>query len=83
MDRSAGTIQGISLQRISVTLTDGSVMEIVVAPSLACHTMEVRTFRNGVPSVEKTTENLQLGDPDPHLFEIPAGYRVTETTSSR
>ncbi|HKE24305.1 MAG TPA: hypothetical protein VKB88_18210 [Bryobacteraceae bacterium] len=53
-------------------------MEILVAPSLACHMMEVHTFRNGLPLKAQTTDNLQIGDPDPLLFEIPADYRVTE-----
>ena len=46
--RSAGAIQGILLQRISVTEANGLSMAILVAPSLACHMMEVHTFRNGL-----------------------------------
>jgi hypothetical protein len=76
--RSAGAIQGILLQRISVTEPNGLSMEILVAPSLACHMMEVHTFRNGLLLKAQTTDNLQIGDPDPLLFEIPADYRVTE-----
>src|SRR5262249_33621042 len=46
-------------------------MEILFAPSLACHMMEVRTSRHGLVLKTQTTDRLQIGDPDPHLFEIP------------
>jgi hypothetical protein len=78
VDRSAGEIQGVSLQRISVSLPDGSAMEILVAPSLACHMIQAQTSRNGTIRQTKTVQNLQLGDPDPRLFEVPAAYQVTE-----
>jgi hypothetical protein len=78
VDQSAGMIQGVPMQRISVNLPKmGTSMEILVAPSLACHMIDVRTFRDGVLVNSQTAENLQLGDPDPHLFEVPVDYQVT------
>ena len=78
MDRSAGVVQGVALQRISVIEPNRRSMEILVAPSLACYMMKVRTRRDGLLLKTQTVDNLQLGDPDPLLFEIPADYHVTE-----
>ena len=83
VDRSAGMIQGVPMQRISVNLPEmGTSMEMLVAPSLACHMMDARTFRHGVLVNSQTAENLQLGDPEPHLFEVPADYQVTNAALS-
>jgi len=80
VDRSAGMINGVPLERISVVLPGGSAFEVLVAPSLACHLMETRNFRNGSVSRSQTTENLQLADPDPSLFEVPPDYQLTRAT---
>jgi hypothetical protein len=56
-------------------------MEILMAPSLACHMMQVQTRHSGVLRITESTENLQLGDPDPRLFEVPAEYDVIEGAS--
>jgi len=83
VDKSAGEIQGMELQRISIGVPTGLTTEIFVAPSLSCHIMKAQTFRNGILLESQTSEDLRLGDPDPRLFEVPADYRLTDATFSR
>jgi len=83
LERSAGQIQGVALQRISVSFRDGAVMEMLVAPDLACQMIETRMIRNGTVVTTQSTESLQLGDPDPALFVVPTDYQVTEAGLSR
>jgi hypothetical protein len=83
VDKSAGEIQGMELQRISISLPNGLTTEILIAPSLSCHMMKAQTFKNGILLESQTAEDLRLGDPDPRLFEVPADYRLTGATFSR
>jgi hypothetical protein len=83
VDRSAGNVQGISLERLLVVLPQGIAMDILVAPSLACHMMQIQNRHDGKVSRTQAFERLQLGDPDPRLFEVPADYQVTEGALSR
>lgn len=83
VERSADQIQGVALQRISVSLPDGAAMKIMVAPSLACHMIETGTIKNGTVVTAQSMESLQLGDPDPALFVVPTDYQVTEVELSR
>lgn len=83
VERSAGKIQGVALQRISVSLPGGAAMEILVAPSLACHMIETYTIKNGTVVTAQFMESLQLGHPDPALFVVPTDYQVTELGLSR
>jgi hypothetical protein len=83
VDRAAGTVDGVPLQRISVVLPGDNALEILVAPSLGCHMLETQGRRNGVLVETQTFESLRLADPDPRLFEVPAGYSLTQPTPNR
>jgi len=83
VDRSAGVVQGVALHRISVTLPQGTTMDILVAPSLGCHMLQVQNRRNGVVSETRAYENLQINDPAPSFFEVPTDYQVTEVAYAR
>ncbi|HZU28439.1 MAG TPA: hypothetical protein VFA04_23130 [Bryobacteraceae bacterium] len=74
VDRSAGAIQGVPVERVLVDLPDRR-MEVFLAPSLACEMLRVTDTRNGVPLDTSAAEELKVGDPDPRLFAIPADYR--------
>ena len=75
--KSVRAISGVSVDRISITLPNGTSMETDVAPSLQCHMLEATIRRDGAVVNKQTIENLQLGDPDPNLFAVPAGYRIS------
>jgi hypothetical protein len=77
VDKSPNTILGVPVERISVKSPTGHVTEVSAAPSLGCHMLKTVTSRNGKAIQTRTSEDLRLGDPDPALFEIPAGYRQT------
>lgn len=83
VDKAAGKIQGVELQRISISLPTGLTTEILVARSLSCHIIKAQTFRYGILLESQTTEDLRLGDPDPLLFEVPADYQTTTTFPKR
>jgi hypothetical protein len=76
VDRSARRIADVPVERITVNQSNGTVLNLVVAPSLGCHMLEATTTRQGRTVERKSVENLRLGDPDPSLFEVPVGYRL-------
>ena len=58
-----------------------TVMDVYKAPDLGCHGLRAVLWRSPDEPLEMmAVENLQLGDPDPALFEIPAGYRISRFT---
>jgi len=79
---SAGEMQGVAVQRVSVTVPNGQSMEIYLAPSLGCHMLRTETKLNGVVLQTQTAEELTLGDPDPALFRIPEGYAMSKASLS-
>lgn len=83
VDKSAGVLHGVSVERVSVSLPDGAIMEILLAPQLSCHMLQTQLRRNGLTLHTQSTEDLQIGEPDPRLFEIPAGYRVLRAEWAR
>lgn len=81
VEKSAASVQGIALDRVSVR-ADGTSLDILLAPSLGCHVLRSVTTRDGALVEMRTSENLQLGDPDPALFSIPPDYQITYVTRS-
>ena len=76
VDTPAATIHGVAVERISIKSLNGVMSEIFLAPSLACHTLRSLTMRNGRSFETQAAENVQLGDPDPRLFDIPSDYCI-------
>lgn len=79
-DKAAGTILGVEVQRVSVDWPDGSGMDVFMAPSLGCQMLRTVARRDGRTLERSLAETLQLGDPDPALFEVPPGYRQSTVT---
>jgi len=77
VDRSAGTIHGVPVERVSVESPDGDGFEMYLAPSLGCHSLKSVSRRKGLLLETMVVEDLRIGDPDPALFEVPSGYRLT------
>jgi hypothetical protein len=82
VDRSAQTLQGVTVDRVSVHMPHGGSMQVLLAPSLGCHMLQILFQRNGVTLETQISERLQLGDPDRSLFEVPGGYRLTNGAPS-
>jgi hypothetical protein len=77
VQRSAGSLQGVAVERVSVDWPDGSGTDIFMAPSLGCQTLRTVSRSNGQVLETGVVENLRIGDPDGALFRIPDGYRLT------
>jgi hypothetical protein len=82
VEKSAGAIEGIVLDRISVHSLNGAGTDMFLAPTLGCHVFRTLITRDGAVVEAQTSTNLQLGDPDPALFDIPPDYRITYITRS-
>jgi len=80
VEKSAGTIQGVAVERVSVDWPDRGGMDVYMAPSLRCQMLRTISRRNGHALETRVAQNLRIGDPDSDLFEIPAGYRLTNVT---
>jgi len=80
VEKSAGSIQGVAVERVSVDWPDGSGIDVYMAPSLGCHMLRTISRRNGHALETEVAQNLRVGDPAGDLFEIPAGYRLTNVT---
>jgi hypothetical protein len=80
VEKSAGRILGVAVERVSVDWPDGSGMDVYMAPSLGCEMLRTISRRNGQALETGVAQNLRVGDPDGDLFEIPAGYRLTNVT---
>jgi hypothetical protein len=52
-------------------------MDVYVAPSLGCQMLRTISRRNGYALETGVAQNLRIGDPESDLFQIPAGYRLT------
>jgi hypothetical protein len=80
VEKSAGSIQGVAMERVSVDWPDGRGMDVYIAPSLGCHMLRTISRSNGQALETSVAQKLRIGDPDSDLFEIPAGYRLTNVT---
>jgi hypothetical protein len=76
INKSAGSILGVDVEMVTFANRDGSSYELYLAPSLGCQGMRAVMRRNGQSLESRSIESLKIGDPDPALFEIPAGYSV-------
>ena len=81
LEKSAGSILGVAVERVSVDWPDRSGMDVYMAPSLGCHMLRTMSRRNGHALETSVAQKLRIGDPDSDLFEIPAGYRLTNITN--
>jgi hypothetical protein len=71
-------MQGLDVFGKSVALNDGRVQEDWYCPKLDISLdMKMRANGNGL-DFEITFTQVQIGEPDPKLFEIPAGYTQQE-----
>ena len=77
VDRSAGAIHGVPVERVSVESSDGDGFEFHVAPSLGCRPLRSVSRRKGLLLETMVVQDLRIGDPDPALFEVPSDYRLT------
>jgi hypothetical protein len=80
VEKSAGSIQGVAVARVSVRWPNGSSMDVFMAPSLGCQMLKTVNHSNGHALETRIVEDLRIGDPENELFEIPAGYRLTDVT---
>jgi hypothetical protein len=80
VEKSAGSVLGVAVERVSVDWPDGRGMDVDMAPSLGCQMLRTISRRDGHALETRVAQNLRVGDPDGHLFEIPAGYRLTNVT---
>ena len=81
-DKSAGTIHGVPVERISVDEANGEGFDMYMAPSLGCYVLRSVARRNGLLLETRVAEDLQIGDPEPALFEVPSDYRLTTVSMS-
>ena len=75
-DAAWGMLQGVAVERISVTAGSHS-FEVFAAPSLGCQILRSVLDPGGAARESTVTESLILGEPDTSLFEIPKDYRVS------
>lgn len=80
LDTFPRSMEGVPVQRISLGLGRGLSTEILVAPSLGCRVLQSTTLQNGRVVATRVSENVKIGNPDPSLFEVPPGYRLTRTS---
>lgn len=78
VDHTADKVEGISVQRVSVSWENGRNMDVFMAPSLGCQMVKAVLQQNGRLIETRVVNDLRLGDPDPTLFQIPPEYRWTQ-----
>ena len=83
VERSAGVIQGVEVERVSVDGPNADSMDVYMAPSLGCQVLRTIHNRDGQVLETRAVNNLRIGDPDANLFRIPEGYRVTGVSFAR
>jgi hypothetical protein len=77
-ENSAGTMEGVAVQRVSVDWRNGRAMDVFMAPSLGCQVLRSLSRNNGFTLETRAAKELRIGDPDPDLFQIPTDYRETK-----
>jgi hypothetical protein len=78
VDNSPRTVSGVPVQRVSAILPGGVLMEVLIAPDLACQMLESTISQNGRILSSLVSENLRIGNPDAALFKVPLDYRLTK-----
>lgn len=81
--RGTGAIAGVPVIRWTGANPGGGYTEVHLAPSVDCRPLKTYTVyrKLGVlPTFMSTTEavSVELGEPKPELFALPAGYRETK-----
>ena len=77
VENSAGVIEGVAVQRVSVNWPNGRTIEVFMAPSLGCHVLRSVNRNKGIALEGRVAVELRIGDPDSDLFQIPPDYRET------
>ncbi len=77
VDKSPRSFSGVPVERVSLHSPNELSAEILMAPSLGCQMLQTTTTQNGRVVATGVSEDLRVGDPDPTLFEVPSGYRLT------
>ena len=75
VEKSAGTIHAVPVERVTIEQSQRG-LDLYLAPSLGCHALRSIVRRDGQILETQATQDLEIGDPDPALFEIPHGYRI-------
>lgn len=67
-------IFGMKVIQVDQVISEKTVLRLWIAPDLECFPLRRSLEVNGVVKTKLEAISLQVGDPAPALFEIPAGY---------
>ena len=71
---TASTIAGVPVQQVTLSSDGARIRTYWIAPGLNFRELRAVTYVAGVLQSSMETTKVQLGDPDPSLWQLPAGY---------